>query len=182
MLSQVELHNSHVLLFWWPEVMLNITLGVFATRLHEQGKSLSTFSTEALTALPPIISHPHGDKPNTPPRLVSDQLINIFFQEWAPLYPVVHRPTILKAYDRYLTDPESLSVPVITQLNLIFGIAALSSKVWLFFFSHDFLFINAKSHCSREPTKTPFSLSGVGTRRWSRFRGTFPSQLCSAMF
>lgn len=111
--------------------MLTITLGVFATRLAEQGKSSSTFCAQALTALPPMIAHPHGEKPNAPPRLVSDQLINIFFQEWAPLYPVVHRPTILKAYDRYLTDPESLqaNLPVITQLNLIFGIAALSSKV-----------------------------------------------------
>ncbi|KAL1969480.1 hypothetical protein VTN77DRAFT_8918 [Rasamsonia byssochlamydoides] len=102
---------------------------VFATKLAEQGKS-SRFSTQALTSYPPMVAHPHGERPKPPPRLVSDQLINIFFQEWAPLYPVVHRPTILKAYDRYLTDPESLQAnqAVITQLNLIFGIAALSSK------------------------------------------------------
>lgn len=67
----------------------------------------------------------------TPPRLVSDQLINIFFQEWAPLYPVVHRPTILKAYGEYLNNSDSLKldVHVMAQLNLIFGIAALSSRV-----------------------------------------------------
>jgi hypothetical protein len=67
----------------------------------------------------------------TPPRLVSDQLINIFFQEWAPLYPVVHRPTILKAYEQYLNNAGSLKndVHVMAQLNLIFGIAALPSNV-----------------------------------------------------
>ena len=67
----------------------------------------------------------------TPPRLVSDQLINIFFQEWAPLYPVVHRPTILKAYEQYLSNTDSLKddVHAMAQLNLIFGIAALSSNV-----------------------------------------------------
>jgi hypothetical protein len=67
----------------------------------------------------------------TPPRLVSDQLINIFFQEWAPLYPVVHRPTILKAYEQYLNGSDSLKndIHMMAQLNLIFGIAALSSSV-----------------------------------------------------
>lgn len=62
---------------------------------------------------------------------MSDQLINIFFQEWAPLYPVVHRPTILKAYEQYLNNTESLKndVHAMAQLNLIFGIAALSSNV-----------------------------------------------------
>lgn len=63
---------------------------------------------------------------------MSDQLINIFLQEWAPLYPVIHRPTVLKDYDSYLTgDPESARANshVVAQLNLIFGIAALSSKV-----------------------------------------------------
>ena len=67
----------------------------------------------------------------TPPCTVSDQLINHFFQEWATLYPVVHRPTILKAYQQYLdnTDPLKVDVHVMAQLNLIFGIAALSSNV-----------------------------------------------------
>lgn len=85
-----------------------------------------------LTARPaPVACAPTDRATKTPPRLVSDQLINIFFQEWAPLYPVVHRPTILKAYEEYLADEESLrsNRPVMAQLNLIFGIAALSSTV-----------------------------------------------------
>ena len=62
--------------------------------------------------------------------MISDQMINIFFQEWAPLFPVVHRPTVLKAYADYMAEPgavkDSHSLAV---LNLIFGIAALSAEV-----------------------------------------------------
>ncbi|KAL1862268.1 DNA-binding transcription factor cat8 [Paecilomyces lecythidis] len=104
---------------------------VFTSKLEENGKSASSFSTQALTESPPMISYPLLDQTfKTPPRLVSDQLINIFFQEWAPLYPVVHRPTILKTYDHYLTDADSLASNkyAVAQLNLIFGIAALSAR------------------------------------------------------
>lgn len=63
-----------------------------------------------------------------PPRLVSDQMINIFFQEWAPLFPVLHRPTFLGLYEQYVSSPEDLTdKKSIAQLNLCFGIAALSS-------------------------------------------------------
>ncbi|KAJ5578336.1 uncharacterized protein N7459_007300 [Penicillium hispanicum] len=104
--------------------------GVFTDNLVSQGKSTSRLSTTALTALPaPVSRGSLNQAAKTPPRLVSDQLINIFFQEWAALYPVVHRPTILKAYERFLNDSESLEtdVHIMAQLNLIFGIAALSS-------------------------------------------------------
>ncbi|KAF3398571.1 hypothetical protein F1880_006338 [Penicillium rolfsii] len=99
--------------------------------LMKQGKSSSKDSIEALTKLSPPLAHGSPDQAvKTAPRLVSDQLINIFFQEWAPLYPVVHRPTILKAYGEYLNNSDSLKldIHVMTQLNLIFGIAALSSS------------------------------------------------------
>ena len=57
-------------------------------------------------------------------------MINIFFQEWAPLFPVVHRPTVLKAYTQYVSDPHHIKDNhVIAQLNLIFSIAALSAEV-----------------------------------------------------
>jgi hypothetical protein len=65
-----------------------------------------------------------------PPRLVSDQMINIFFQEWAPLFPVLHRPTFLGLYEQYVSNPEELTdKKSIAKLNLCFGIAALSSDV-----------------------------------------------------
>ena len=65
-----------------------------------------------------------------PSRMVSDQMIHIFFQEWAPIFPVVHRPTVLKAYANYVTEPESVKDNhSLANLNLIFGIAALSAEV-----------------------------------------------------
>ncbi|KGO72672.1 Transcription factor, fungi [Penicillium italicum] len=103
---------------------------VFTNKLVSEGKSAAKVPTEALTALSTSVVHGAPNQAvKTPPRLVSDQLINIFFQEWAPLYPVVHRPTILKAYEQYLNNPETLqrNPHVMAQLNLIFGIAALSS-------------------------------------------------------
>ena len=62
--------------------------------------------------------------------MVSDQMINIFFQEWAPLFPVLHRPEFLHLYGEYVADPEAIQdKKSIAQLNLVFGIAALSSEV-----------------------------------------------------
>lgn len=101
------------------------------SKLEARGISSSSFSTKALTSFPARNYQRKASSLQSPPRLVSDQLVNIYFQEWAPLYPVVHRSTILKAYDRYLADPSLLKDQplIIIQLNLIFGIAALSSMV-----------------------------------------------------
>lgn len=57
-------------------------------------------------------------------------MINIFFQEWAPLFPVLHRPSFLGLYEQYVSNPEELTdKKSIAKLNLCFGIAALSSDV-----------------------------------------------------
>jgi len=57
-------------------------------------------------------------------------MINIFFQEWAPLFPVLHRPAFLTLYEQYVASPDAMSdKKSIAQLNLVFGIAALSSDV-----------------------------------------------------
>ncbi|KAL5042517.1 hypothetical protein BDW71DRAFT_189833 [Aspergillus fruticulosus] len=104
--------------------------GVFTNKLADQGRLAPETSTKALTASPAPITYSRLDQAlKTPPRLVSDQLINIFFQEWAPLYPVVHRPTILKAYEQYLSNSESLqgNKHEMAQLNLIFAVAALGA-------------------------------------------------------
>ncbi|KAJ5097439.1 Transcription factor [Penicillium angulare] len=105
--------------------------GALTDTLINQGKSTVDIPTTELTKLPAPVSRGMLNQPmKTPPRLVSDQLINIFFQEWASLYPVVHRPTILKAYESYLNSSDSLKTDahMMAQLNLIFGIAALSSN------------------------------------------------------
>ncbi|KAL4795406.1 fungal-specific transcription factor domain-containing protein [Aspergillus venezuelensis] len=103
---------------------------VFTNKLADQGRLSPETSTKALTASPTPVSHSRIDRTlKTAPRLVSDQLINIFFQEWAPLYPVVHRPTILKAYEQHLSNSESFqgNKHEVAQLNLIFAVAALSA-------------------------------------------------------
>ncbi|KAJ5082406.1 hypothetical protein N7532_011449 [Penicillium argentinense] len=117
-----------------PYTALSSTQGfadVFTDKLASQEKVTKKIPTTALTKLSTPVSRGSSQQVvKTPPRLVSDQLINIFFQEWASLYPVVHRPTILKAYEQFLNGSDSLKqdVHAIIQLNLIFGIAALSAS------------------------------------------------------
>jgi Fungal specific transcription factor domain len=54
----------------------------------------------------------------------------LFFQEWQPLLPVLHRPTFLRVYEQYLAGPDAgnwhSSKHAIAQLFLIFEISALS--------------------------------------------------------
>lgn len=62
-----------------------------------------------------------------PSRMVSDQLVNIYFQEWAPLFPILHRPTFLTLYEQYTADSDAITDKAeLAQLNLVFGIASLS--------------------------------------------------------
>ncbi|KAI9757183.1 MAG: hypothetical protein M1835_000677 [Candelina submexicana] len=63
-----------------------------------------------------------------PSRMISDQLINIYFQEWAPLFPVLHRPTFLRSYENYTPGNDGKGDQEFTaQLYLIFSIAAVSA-------------------------------------------------------
>lgn len=57
-------------------------------------------------------------------------MIGIYFQEWAPLFPVLHRPSFLDLYQQYMQSPETIvENSSHAQLNLVFGIAALSTGV-----------------------------------------------------
>jgi len=110
-------------------------LDTFKAKVQESGKQCSDFKTESFFAPSTKPSLPRGTSATSttskaPPRLVSDQMINIFFQEWAPLFPVLHRPTFLKIYTDFVTHPGDLhDQQSIAQLNLVFGIAALSAEV-----------------------------------------------------
>ncbi|KAH9826179.1 Zn(2)-C6 fungal-type DNA-binding domain [Teratosphaeria destructans] len=109
----------------------------FKHKLQESGRSTTDIDTELLLGMnykeaaslpltPPESSSPVVWK--APPRLVSDQLVNIFFQEWAPLFPVLHRPTFLGLYDKYVADSDAVTdKTAIAQLNLVFGISSLST-------------------------------------------------------
>lgn len=102
----------------------------FKQRAQETGRSCSDVNPNAFfgTGSKPCSPAKRMGAFKAPPRLVSDQMINIFFQEWAPLFPVLHRPTFLSLYEQYVASPETLTdKKSIAKLNLVFGIAALSS-------------------------------------------------------
>jgi Fungal specific transcription factor domain len=76
--------------------------------------------------------HEIDESNKAPPRIRSDQLVNVFFQEWAPLFPVLHRPTFLAYYEQLVNgDDQTLRKNdyAIAQLYLVFGIASSSRSV-----------------------------------------------------
>lgn len=102
----------------------------FKRKIQETGKSCSDFNPEAFLHIQgsqPLIA---GEAPRSmtiPPRLFSDRCVNVYFQEWAPLFPVLHKPTFLRAYEEFVADPEKVRCPAkLTQLYLVFSIAGLS--------------------------------------------------------
>lgn len=106
----------------------------FKHKVQETGRSTADINTDLLLTSSLRKASDSAPTPSSPvvwkapPRLVSDQLINIFFQEWAPLLPVLHRPTFLTLYEKYVADNDCVSDKAeIAQLNLVFGIASLSS-------------------------------------------------------
>jgi len=109
---------------------------IFKAKVQESGKPCGEFEVAAFFATKKketisIKKSSASVASRLPPRLVSDQMINIFFQEWAPLFPVVNRPAVLNLYTEYVANPHGVKDKhAIAQLNLIFGIAALSAEVW----------------------------------------------------
>ncbi|KIW03447.1 uncharacterized protein PV09_05217 [Verruconis gallopava] len=111
-----------------------LMIEAFKSRLQEFGKPSAEFSVGAFFDSPSKASRSTARQQSVsfqaPARMVSDQLVNIFFQEWAPLYPILHRPTFLKLYEEYVSSPDSVTDKQhLAQLNLVFAIAAQSSDV-----------------------------------------------------
>lgn len=111
-----------------------IFVDTFKRKVQESGKSLAGFNTEAFLNIqsnPKTVSRPATPQnSSSPPRMFSDRCVNIFFQEWAPLFPVLHKPTFLHLYEEYVSDPEQITNHhKIAQLNLVFGIAGVSSDM-----------------------------------------------------
>lgn len=105
----------------------------FKRKVQEGGTSTADIDTERLLATSKEQADDAPSSPTSivswkaPSRMVSDQLVNIFFQEWAPLFPILHRPTFLTLYERYTTDPDTVTDKAeVAQLNLVFGVAAMS--------------------------------------------------------
>lgn len=64
-----------------------------------------------------------------PPRLFSDRCVNIYFQEWAPLFPILHKPSFLRIYEDWVAEPDKVkSHSKLAQLYLVFSVAALSTE------------------------------------------------------
>ena len=62
-----------------------------------------------------------------PPRLITDQLVNIFVQEWLQLFPILDRSQFLQLYASYMADekkPDSLSD---LKVSLALSVAAAST-------------------------------------------------------
>jgi hypothetical protein len=97
----------------------------YKRKVEEGGRSTADIDTERLLA---TRTDSTDGSPSTPSSsVVWKAPSRIFFQEWAPLFPILHRPTFLTLYERYTADSDAVSDKAeIAQLNLVFGIAAIS--------------------------------------------------------
>ncbi|KAK4449172.1 putative transcriptional activator protein acu-15 protein [Podospora aff. communis PSN243] len=104
----------------------------FKRKIQETGKSCSEFNPEAFLHIQgcyPLTPKPPPQSMRVPPRLFSDRCVNVYFQEWAPLFPVLHKPTFLRVYEEFVADPEKIkNNHKLAQLYLVFSIAALSGE------------------------------------------------------
>ena len=109
--------------------------GALKQKIQESGNSYSTFDAEAFLNLQDNSSDDQqsdsSQHPFTPPRYFSDNCVRIFYQEWAPLFPVLNMVSFLHLYAEYVMDPEKITNNHnLAQLHLVFAIAAFSSKAF----------------------------------------------------
>lgn len=104
----------------------------FKRKIQENGKPCPEFNPEAFLHIQgcyPLTGQQPSQSTRIPPRLFSDRCVNVYFQEWAPLFPVVHKPTFLQIYEEFVADPEKIkNNHKLAQLYLLFSIAALSME------------------------------------------------------
>ncbi|KAM0341795.1 hypothetical protein ACHAPQ_000345 [Fusarium lateritium] len=100
-------------------------------KIQETGKPSTDFNPEAFLHIQGCKSlglKSSEQSLRAPPRLFSDRCVNVYFQEWAPLFPILHKPTFLHVYEEFVADPEKIkSNHKLAQLYLVFNIAGLSS-------------------------------------------------------
>ncbi|TPX10762.1 uncharacterized protein E0L32_008331 [Thyridium curvatum] len=104
----------------------------FKRKIQENGKSCSDFNVEAFLHIQgcyPLVQASQSQSPRVPPRMFSDRCVNVYFQEWSPLFPVLHKPQFLHIYEEFVADPDKIkNNHKIAQLYLVFSIAALSGE------------------------------------------------------
>ncbi|KAI1177206.1 fungal-specific transcription factor domain-containing protein [Nemania sp. FL0916] len=105
----------------------------FKRKMQENGKPCVDFNPEAFLHIQgcyPLVAKSSSQSLRAPPRLFSDRCVNIYFQEWAPLFPILHKPTFLHLYEDFASDSDRIkNNHKLAQLYLVFSIAALSSEV-----------------------------------------------------
>ncbi|CAM1500953.1 Fc.00g101150.m01.CDS01 [Cosmosporella sp. VM-42] len=103
----------------------------FKRKIQETGKPCTEFNPEAflhIQGCEALTTKTPDQALRIPPRLFSDRCVNVYFQEWAPLFPILHKPTFLRVYEEFVADPEKVkSNHKLAQLFLVFSIAGLSS-------------------------------------------------------
>ncbi|KAG6020027.1 Transcriptional activator protein acu-15 [Claviceps citrina] len=103
-------------------------------KLQERGKPCAEFNPEAFLHVQggaPMSCEEPAPPPSSrlPPRIFSDRCVNVYFQEVAPLFPVLHKPSFLRIYEEFVSDAEKVQCRYkIAQLYLVFCIAGLSSE------------------------------------------------------
>ena len=106
------------------------SIELFKRKIQETGKPCPDFNPEAflhIQGAPLLTSDAAEQTSGAPPRLFTDRCVNVYFQEWAPLFPVLHKPTFLRIYEDFVADPAKIkSTYKIAQLYLVFSIAGLS--------------------------------------------------------
>ncbi|CAK7201282.1 DNA-binding transcription factor cat8 [Sporothrix eucalyptigena] len=106
-------------------------IDIFKRKMQESGKSCSDFHAEAFLHIQgcyPLVEKVPASSMRAPPRLFSDRCVNVYFQEWSPLFPILHRPAFLRIYDEFVSDAEKVkNNHKLAQLYLVFAIAGLSS-------------------------------------------------------
>ncbi|KAI9802982.1 MAG: hypothetical protein M1825_002215 [Sarcosagium campestre] len=104
---------------------------IFQRKVRESGKQCPDVKPESFYASLPRLATLSSETPRAmrvPPRLVADHLINVYFQEWALLFPIVHRPSVIKLYESFMSDPDSIGIQHQTLLQLMFAVAAVSNQ------------------------------------------------------
>ncbi|KAG5928617.1 hypothetical protein E4U42_000332 [Claviceps africana] len=104
----------------------------FKRKLQDMGQSCSEFNPEAFLhaqGCAPLPLGESGAASRPPPRIFSDRCVNVYFQEMAPLFPVLHKPSFLRVYEEFVSDPGRVKCRhKMAQLYLVFAIAGVSSQ------------------------------------------------------
>ncbi|PHH80148.1 hypothetical protein CDD80_2686 [Ophiocordyceps camponoti-rufipedis] len=100
--------------------------------LMKLGSQFSNFNAGALLQAhfrTPLASREPGQCPLTPPGLLTERYVEIFLRQWAPLFPILNRDTLLRAYNGFVAQPDGVGCSYrVAQLYLVFAIAQLSSE------------------------------------------------------